>query len=90
MTSENTSPLTTPRIAGTAPVAMTLEPGKNYAWCSCGLSADGVLCDGAHKGTQLRPKLVHVTETPETVYFCTCKQTKNPPFCDGSHASVAQ
>jgi CDGSH-type Zn-finger protein len=78
-----------PKVAGTAPVAMTLEVGKNYAWCACGLSADGVLCDGAHKGTMIRPKIVKVTDEPETVYFCTCKQTKNPPFCDGSHASLS-
>jgi len=21
----------------------------------------------------------------QTVYFCSCGQTKNPPYCDGSH-----
>ena len=21
----------------------------------------------------------------ELVYLCSCKQTKRPPFCDGSH-----
>ncbi len=26
---------------------------------------------------------------PETrdIWFCNCKQTKHPPFCDGSHKS---
>ena len=24
----------------------------------------------------------------EEVWFCQCKQTKTPPFCDGSHKAI--
>ena len=27
-------------------------------------------------------------EKEEEVYFCGCKQTKNPPFCDDSHLKL--
>lgn len=30
------------------------------------------------------PIIFSSTETKEA-YLCTCKQTKNPPYCDGSH-----
>lgn len=78
-----------PRCAGTAPIEVRLEPGKKYAWCSCGLSANQPLCDGSHKqdGCALRPH-VFTAEKEETVWFCTCKQTKNAPYCDGSHKNV--
>ena len=32
------------------PAEVELEPG-NYAWCSCGRSANQPFCDGSHKGT---------------------------------------
>ena len=32
----------------------------------------------------MRPHRMVAEETAE-VYFCGCKQTKTPPFCDGSH-----
>ncbi|NCY17790.1 MAG: CDGSH iron-sulfur domain-containing protein [Actinobacteria bacterium] len=27
-------------------------------------------------------------EKEEEVWLCQCKQTKNPPFCDGSHRQI--
>ena len=27
-----------PKRAGDAPIPLELEAGKNYAWCTCGLS----------------------------------------------------
>ena len=87
MMTENNTPAALPRCFANSPVEQTLPVG-NHAWCSCGLSADGVFCDGAHKGTTLRPKLIKVVEQPETCYLCRCKQTSNPPFCDGSHAAT--
>lgn len=73
-----------PKKSGEAPIAVELENGKNYAWCSCGLSENQPFCDGKHKTTAFTPKVIKA-ESSETKYFCTCKQTKNGPFCDGSH-----
>ena len=73
-----------PIRAGNSPLAIDLEEGKKYAWCTCGLSAKQPLCDGKHKGTEMRP-LVVTAEKTETKYFCCCKETKNGPLCDGSH-----
>ena len=67
------------------PTKVTVEAGKKYFWCSCGLSATQPFCDGQHKGTGM--KSVHYTpEVNGEVWLCNCKQTKNPPFCDGSHS----
>ncbi len=76
-----------PKIAGTAPQKKELIEGKNYAWCTCGISIKQPWCDGSHKGTGFSPKVFKVEEA-KTAYMCMCKQTKNPPFCDGSHSSL--
>lgn len=73
-----------PNRAGDGPIAVELEEGKNYAWCSCGLSESQPLCDGRHKRTGMRPE-VFKAEKSETKYLCACKATNNNPFCDGSH-----
>ncbi len=67
------------------PVKVNLEAGKNYYYCNCGKSADGVLCDGSHKGSDFAPMKFSVTETKD-YNLCTCKKTSNAPYCDGSHA----
>lgn len=66
------------------PVKMNLKAGKKYYYCTCGKSADGVLCDGAHKGTAFVPSVFTVEESKE-YSLCSCKKSKSPPFCDGSH-----
>lgn len=73
-----------PKRAGDSPIAVTLEEGKRYAWCTCGLSSKQPFCDGQHKGGAFSPQ-VFVQEKTETKYLCACKSTKNGPFCDGSH-----
>lgn len=75
----------TPKKAGNQPKLVQMEKGKNYAWCSCGLSENQPMCDGKHNGTEFKPLVTRAEET-EGKYFCTCKQTSNPPYCDGSHA----
>ena len=67
------------------PVKVKLEAGKKYHYCTCGRSADGVLCDGSHKGTGYKPMVFSVEKSGE-YHLCGCKKSKNKPFCDGSHA----
>ncbi len=78
-----------PKCAGTAPIAVDLEEGKKYAWCTCGLSESQPFCDGKHKqdGCDFTPQ-VFTAEKSETVYMCTCKQTAAPPKCDGAHKNL--
>ena len=76
-----------PTIAAKFPAKAELEPGKNYAWCACGLSKNQPFCDGSHKTTDLKPVIFKVEEK-KTAYLCQCKHTKNPPYCDGTHKSL--
>jgi len=66
------------------PVKLTLEANKTYHFCTCGKSADDVLCDGSHKGTAFKPAAFSIEKTDE-YSLCACKKSKNLPFCDGSH-----
>jgi CDGSH-type Zn-finger protein len=66
------------------PVTLTLEPGR-HAFCLCGRSARGKLCDGSHRGTQIRPHKLDV-EAPTVVRLCGCGHSGNLPYCDGSHS----
>ena len=70
--------------AGNQPIAVDVEEGKNYLWCSCGQSKNQPFCDKSHRGTEFKP-IKFTAEENKTVYFCHCKQTNNQPFCDGSH-----
>jgi len=76
-----------PKIVDDQPVAIRLEAGKSYAWCSCGESTNQPFCDGSHKITPYTPT-VFTAETSKTVYLCMCKQTQNPGLCDGSHNRI--
>lgn len=73
-----------PTIAAKQPIAVELEAGKNYAWCTCGKSDNQPFCNGAHKGSEFKPMVFKAEET-KTAYMCQCKHTANPGFCDGSH-----
>ncbi|HLN25507.1 MAG TPA: CDGSH iron-sulfur domain-containing protein [Patescibacteria group bacterium] len=74
-------------IAQTSPIAVELEAGKTYYYCTCGRSAGQPFCDGSHKGTEFTPKAFTADET-KTAYLCGCKQSKGEPFCDGSHKAL--
>jgi CDGSH-type Zn-finger protein len=79
-----------PVVFACEPKMIKVEPGKIYAWCTCGLSEKQPFCDGKHKtidGMPFRSLNVEFTEEKE-VWFCQCKQTKTPPFCDGTHHTV--
>jgi CDGSH-type Zn-finger protein len=74
-------------IAAKEPAQVSLEAGKTYAWCVCGLSVKQPFCDGSHKTTSLKP-LVFKQETNQDAWLCRCKQTKDRPFCDGTHNTL--
>ena len=76
-----------PRIAGKTPLAVELEAGKTYAWCSCGYSSNQPWCDGKHAGSDFRP-IVFKAEKDTTGWMCNCKHSKTPQFCDGSHKGL--
>ena len=73
-----------PIRAGDSAIALEVEEGKSYFWCSCGKSLKQPLCDGSHKGSEFGP-LTYKADQSKKVFFCTCKLTKDPPMCDGSH-----
>ncbi len=73
-----------PQIAQKEPFEVTLEAGKNYAWCRCGRSAKQPFCDGSHTGTGMMPHVFKADESG-TAWLCGCKQTSNAPHCDGTH-----
>ena len=73
------------KSAGNNPFAFDAVKGKNYAWCSCGLSKKQPFCDNSHKGTEYRPVIFKIEEAKK-IYLCICKQTNNQLFCDGSHS----
>lgn len=79
--------MTKAHIASKEPIAVEVEDGKSYFWCSCGQSANQPFCDGSHKGTGFTP-LKWTADASETKYFCACKQTAGQPFCDGSHKKL--
>lgn len=85
------------KVAGCEPSCETLEGGKTYAWCTCGLSEKQPFCDGKHKtlayeenGETVMPfKSLKITvENTTDAWLCHCKQTSTPPYCDGTHHSA--
>ena len=75
-----------PKIAGTQPKKMTLEPGT-YFWCACGKSSNQPFCDGSHQGSDFIPKMIKIAEKRD-VWFCMCKHSGNQPHCDGTHKNL--
>ena len=78
---------TVPIIAGKSPFKVTLEKGKNYFWCQCGMSKSQPFCDGSHAGTDIGP-LKFTADKDGDAAMCLCKSTANGPFCDGTHAGL--
>ena len=51
-------------------MATKLEANKEYYYCTCGKSEDGVFCNGAHKGTEFTPKVLDQIKNMAS-YMCT-------------------
>ena len=83
-----------PKICQKQPFKVTVEAGKKYSWCSCGLSQKQPFCDGAHKafknpdGSSIMKSVAFIAQSDGTVAFCGCKHSKNGALCDGSHATI--
>ncbi len=77
----------TPHIAAKAPIAVEVEAGKSYWWCSCGLSQKQPFCDGSHKGSEFSPTQ-YTPEKSGQAWFCACKNSKRGALCDGTHKSL--
>jgi len=78
-----------PDIAQRSPIAVDVEAGKKYFWCSCGKSSKQPFCDGAHAGTEFLPVEYTATESTK-VHFCGCKYSANGVLCDGSHVNLPE
>ncbi len=76
-----------PVIAAKSPVAVDVEAGKKYWWCSCGKSAKQPFCDGSHKGSDFTPQVFTAEKTGQ-VFLCACKHSGRKPYCDGTHNSL--
>jgi len=74
-------------IAARAPVAVEVEAGKTYFWCSCGKSTTQPFCNGSHRGSSFSPT-AYVAERSGRIYFCACKRSAHAPLCDGSHKTL--
>lgn len=68
------------------PKEVTIEAGKTYFWCTCGLTQTQPFCDGSHKGSG-KKSLPFQLPVTTTVWLCQCKRTGTPPYCDGSHSA---
>ncbi len=72
-----------------SPMALDVEAGKTYGWCSCGFSLAMPLCDGTHRELCPEKKAVKfIAEETKRMYVCGCCHTQNPPFCDASHCNL--
>jgi CDGSH-type Zn-finger protein len=67
-----------------SPFQVELVEGQAYRFCTCGRSRRQPFCDDSHAGTGKEP-LTFVARATETANLCGCKETDDPPYCDGTH-----
>jgi len=86
---DNASRRDLPASPQQAPYAVRVEAGRQYAWCSCGLSATQPWCDGSHRDTGFEP-IIFVAELSGVFYMCGCKRSDNKPYCFGNCTGYAR
>ena len=62
-----------PYIAQKCPFNMQLQPGKQYLYCTCGLSNTQPFCDNSHEGTKFKP-ITFVGKPQKYTSICGCKR----------------
>jgi len=72
-----------PVCAQNGPYEVPVTAGEEYAWCSCGLSANQPWCDGSHRSTGFKP-IRFVAPMSAMYMMCGCKRSENPPYCFGN------
>lgn len=73
-----------PVVADNKPIAVELNAGEEYHFCTCGRSGRQPFCDGSHAGTGFTPR-TFTADSDGEAYLCRCKHTADAPWCDGSH-----
>ena len=58
--------------AGDGAIAVDVEEGKSYFWCSCGKSSKQPFCDGSHKGTNF--SINYKAEKTKKLFFCVANK----------------
>ena len=62
--------MTKGQIAGEGAIAVDVEQGKSYYWCSCDKSSKQPFCDGSHKGTEFNPVVYKAELTKKMFFLC--------------------
>lgn len=65
------------------PYEVSVEEGRLYRWCSCGLSKMQPWCDESHHGTGFEP-IEFTAPITASFFMCGCKRSDNRPFCFGN------
>ena len=68
-----------PIRAGDSAIAIEVEEGKSYFWCSCGKSSKQPLCDGSHKGTEFKP-IAFKADVKKNYFFVLVNKLKISHF----------
>ena len=72
------------------PFKIDVKKGEKWAFCSCGFSDKGPVCDGSHAKMKTgKSPFVIDFDKDRTLYACGCKTSKNRPYCDSSHKQIA-
>ena len=64
------------------PIGIDVVEGKNYAWCSCGLSKNQPFCDNSHKGSEFKPVIYKAKETKKFFFVLVNKLMINHSVMD--------